>query len=297
MNATTPSNKLSAHAAVLATNLAFAANFSFVKMISPRPVAPLAINMLRVGFSLLLFWLLWLAAKEKQGIRREHIGRFVLCGLTGVAINQMAFIKGLTLTSTVHAALLGLATPLIITLFAVWILKEKLTLAKGSGLLLGIGGAVLLIASKTGTGAGSNPLLGDALVLLNAVSYAAYFILVKPLMQTYSALHVMRWMFTFGLLFILPFAWADTAAIGWEELSPGGFGALAFIVVAGTFMAYVFNAYGIRQLGAATTGSYIYTQPVFAVLLASFFLAETISLDKVLAAVLIFTGVYLVGRK
>lgn len=281
----------------MATNLAFAANFSFVKMISPQPVPPLAINLLRVGFSLILFWLLWLFAKEKQGIRKEHLGRFVLCGLTGVAINQVAFIKGLTLTSTVHAALLGLATPLIITLLAVWILGEKLTGAKACGLLLGIGGAGLLIASKSSTGAGANPLLGDALVLLNAISYAAYFILVKPLMQTYSALHVVRWMFTFGMLFILPFAWTDTASIAWTDLSPGGFGALAFIVVAGTFMAYVFNAYGIRQLGAATTGSYIYTQPVFAVLLAAFFLSETLSPDKVLAAVFIFAGVYWVGKK
>jgi drug/metabolite transporter (DMT)-like permease len=297
LKATASTHKLPAHAAVLATNLAFAANFSFVKMISPRPVAPLAINLLRVGFSLLLFWLLWLAAKEKQGIKKEHIRRFLLCGLTGVAINQTLFIKGLTLTSTVHASLLTLVTPLVITLFAVWILKEKLTVAKACGLLLGIGGAVLLVASKTSSNSGSNPLLGDTLILINAISYAGYFILVKPLMQTYSALHVVRWMFTFGLLFILPFAWADTAAIAWSDLGTGGLGALAFIVVAGTFMAYVFNAYGIRQLGAATTGSYIYTQPVFAVLLAAFFLSETLSWDKVMAAALIFAGVYLVGRK
>lgn len=282
---------------MLATNLFFATNYNLIRVVSPQPVAPLALNVLRIGFSLLLFWLLWIFAREKQGIQRKHIGRFILCGLTGVAINQTSSIKGLTLTSTIHASLLGLVTPLVITLFAIWILKEKLTLAKGLGLLLGICGAVMLVASKTSTGTGSNPLLGDTLILINSISYAAYFILVKPLMLVYSPLHVMRWIFTFGLLLVLPFAWSDTAAIGWSELDAGGWAAVIFVVVAGTFLAYVFNAYGLRHLGAATTGSYIYTQPVFAVLIATVLFSESLSFDKLISAALIFAGVYLVGKK
>jgi drug/metabolite transporter (DMT)-like permease len=230
-------------------------------------------------------------------MQRKHIGRFVLCGITGVAINQTFFIKGLTLTSTIHASLLIMATPLIITLFAVWILKEKLTRQKSLGLLLGVGGATLLVASKEPGGSGSNPLLGDTLILINAISYAAYFILVKPLMQAYSTLHVVRWVFTFGLLFILPVGWTDTAAISWTELTTSDWGALLFVVFAATFLAYVFTAYGISKLGASVTGSYIYTQPVFAVLIATFLLNESLSAGKLLAAALIFSGVYLVGRK
>jgi drug/metabolite transporter (DMT)-like permease len=289
-------NALKAHLAVLATNLFFAANFSFVKLISPHPVTPIALNVLRLLFSLVLFWLLWLLARDKQGLQKKHIGRFILCGITGVAINQTFFIKGLTLTSTVHASLLIMVTPLLISLFAVWILGEKLTGIKALGLLLGIGGAALLVLSKQAS-SGTNPLLGDVLILINAISYAAYYILVKPLMQVYSSLHVVRWVFTFGLLLVLPLGWTDTTSIDWSAFDAKGIAALLFVVFAGTFLAYVFTAYGIRHLGAAIAGSYIYTQPVFAVAIAAFVLGETVTWHKALSAILIFAGVWLVGRK
>jgi len=112
-------------------------------------IGPYGLNLVRVGVSLILFWSLWLLGKSikadkavNAGIKKEHFWRFFLCGLTGVAINQMLFIKGLTMTSTIHAALLMLSTPLLITILAFWILKERVTIAKALGLALGIGGAV-----------------------------------------------------------------------------------------------------------------------------------------------------------
>ncbi len=229
------------------------------------------------------------------GIRKEHFWRFALCGLTGVAINQMLFIKGLTMTSTIHASLLMLCTPLLITILAFWVLKEKVTPAKILGLALGIGGAVLLVSSKEKSGTAS--LTGDLLIVLNAISYTLYFILVKPLMQVYSPLHVVRWVFTFGFVMIFPFCWTQFVAVDWNAFEWTHIVSLAFIVVCGTFLAYSFNVYGLRHLGAGITGSYIYTQPVFAAIVAMFFLPERFSVEKVLAAVLIFTGVFLVSKK
>lgn len=110
--------RFKAHIAVLLTNLFFAANYSMVKFISPAFVKPFAVNVLRVGLSLVLFWVVWLFGKTPAGIRKKDWGRFVWCGLTGVAINQMLFVKGLTLTTTIHASLLTLVTPLLVTLFA-----------------------------------------------------------------------------------------------------------------------------------------------------------------------------------
>jgi drug/metabolite transporter (DMT)-like permease len=265
-----------AHLAVLGTNLFFAANYSLVKLISPSLIRPFALNVLRVGFSLLLFWLLWLAQPKPQPVQRNHWGRLLLCSITGIAINQTFFIKGLTLTSTVHASLLILATPLLITVFALVVLKEALTVFKILGLVLGIGGSVLLILSKENSAHAPQYLLGDVLVLINAISYAAYFILVKPLMQTYSPLQVIRWVFTFGLILILPFSWGELQQVQWPLFELKHFLCLAGVVVTGTFFAYLFTTYGIQVLGAGITGAYIYTQPVFAVLIAAFFLSETL---------------------
>ncbi|RYY95361.1 MAG: DMT family transporter, partial [Chitinophagaceae bacterium] len=195
-------HSVKAHAAVLGTNLFFAANFSLVKMISPRLVAPFGLNIYRVGVSLLLFWLLWLFSPRKTRLARPDRARIITCGLTGVAINQMLFIRGLTLTSGIHAALLMLTTPLLITVFALWVLKEQGSRWQLPGLLLGVGGAAWLIAGGSASAGARDPLLGDALILLNAIFYSVYFILVKPLMQRYTPIEVVRWVFTAGFVFM-----------------------------------------------------------------------------------------------
>jgi drug/metabolite transporter (DMT)-like permease len=287
-------NATKAHIAVLLTNLFFAVNYSFVKIISPLLIKPFGLNVYRVGISLILFWIIWIPGKTAPGIKKEHIGRFILCGLTGIAINQMLFVKGLTMTSTVHASLLMLTTPLLITIFAFFVLKEAVTFLKIAGLLLGVSGAVILITAKESEVHASNYLLGDLLIFLNAISYSIYFILVKPLMQNYSPLHVVRWVFTIGFFMILPFGWIEADSVAFNQFEIKHFIYLAFIVLTGTFLAYYFTAYGLQHLGAGKTGAYIYTQPVFAFLFAAILLSETLSLQKIIAACFIFTGVYMV---
>ena len=285
------------HIAVLMTNIFFGVNYSLVKLISPKPVGPYALNLLRVSSSLLLFWAVWLFSSNAAGIRKQDVSRFLWCALTGVAINQLLFIKGLTLTSTIHASLLILITPIIVTVFALWVLKEKFTLIKAIGLALGIGGSVFLIMQKEAQQHATDYLLGDIMILLNAISYSIYFILVKPLMKIYTPLHVIRWVFTFGFIMLLPFCWGQTASINWSDFAWYDFAALATIAIPGTFLAYYFNAYGIRTIGAGTTGTYIYTQPVFVAIIATVFLHEQLTWQKILAATAILSGVFLVGLK
>jgi drug/metabolite transporter (DMT)-like permease len=286
-----------AHIAVLSTNLFFAINFSLVKYISPALIKPYAVNILRVGVSLILFWLLWTMSDVKPHIKRKHWGRFFLCGLMGIAINQMFFIKGITYTSAIHASLLILLTPILITVFAFTVLKEKVAMIKALGLALGIGGAVLLILSKEQSSSASDYLFGDLLIVINAVSYTIYFIIVKPLMAVYPPLHVVRWVFTFGFLMILPFGWNEFVSIPWVKLEWSHYLSILFIVVPGTFLAYFFNIYGIQHLGAGATGSYIYTQPVFAAIIAVIFFHEQLTPAKLLAGIMIFLGVFLVSFK
>jgi drug/metabolite transporter (DMT)-like permease len=285
------------HLAVLMTNIFFASNYSVIKIIAPKFVGPYALNVLRVAISLLLFWTVWLFGSTTAGIRRKDVPRFLLCALTGIAINQMLFIKGLTLTSTIHASLLILVTPIAVTVFALWVLKEQFTILKAAGLALGIGGAVFLVLQKEAVNHASDYLLGDILVIINAISYSVYFILVKPLMKNYSPLHVIRWIFTIGFFMILPFGWSETTVIQWENFQWYHYLCLASITITGTFLAYYFNVYGIQKIGASMTGSYIYTQPFFVAAIAIIFLGEVLTWQKILAAVLILAGVFLVSYK
>lgn len=296
MNQST-SNNLRAHTAVILTNVFFAVNYSMVKLISPSLIGPFALNVVRVGISLVLFWVVWLFGKTAAGIDKKDWPRFLWCALTGVVINQLLFVKGLTLTSTIHAALLILVTPIVVTLFAFWILKERFTVYKALGLALGIGGATFLILQREGGQHATNYLLGDVLIIINAISYSVYFILVKPLMERYSPLHVIRWVFTIGFFGILPVGWQQTADVSWQAFGWQHLAALFSVCVLGTFLAYYFNIYGIQKLGASITGTYIYTQPVFAVAIAIIFLDEALTWQKIVSALLIFAGVYLVSKK
>ena len=291
-------SQVKAHFALLGTNLFFAINYSAIKyFILNHYAGAFGINMIRVGTSLVLFWILFLFKPDKTRIRRKDIPVFLLCALTAIALNQMLFIKGLSFTLPIHASLLTLITPILITIIAARVLKEKLTIAKVTGLLLGVSGAVLLISAREISAPGDNILLGDFLVILSSVAYTFYFILVKPLMKDYSPILVTRLIFTFGFFMILPISINELNHITWEVFTFKDWSLLFLIAIPGTFFAYIFNVYGIKILSASTAGAYIYSQPVFAVIVAMVFLKEELSFYKIIAAILIFAGVYLSNRK
>ena len=290
-------SKTKAHIAVLIANLIFGAGYAVIKTITPAYLAPYSLNVVRVVVSLILFWSLLLFKPSKASIDKKDIPLFILCGITGVAINQIMFVKGLSLTSAIHSSLLSLATPIFITIIALWLIKEKFSINKFMGLALGIGGATLLVLVKDVQSSNSSSLLGDMFVLINAVSYAFYMVIVRPLMEKYNALHVLRWVFTFGAFFILPIALPDFIATDWSVFGTAQWVALAFVVLFVTFISYLFTVYGLQELGPSVTGAYIYTQPVFATIIAMVFAGEHFTMIKALAAVLIFSGVYLVNRK
>lgn len=287
-----------AHIALFFTNIFFAINLSAVKhLTNSELVKPFGLNVVRIGVSVLLFWAMYLLKPVNIKIKKEDRLRLFLCAVCGIAINQLFFIKGLSLTYPIHAALLLLITPILIVFIAAWILKERLSFFKLAGLVLGISGALVLIFAKDINGNGANVLLGDLFIIINAVSYTIYFIIVKPLMLKYNAVVILRWIFTIGLILVLPFGWQEFIEIPWQAYTAIDFTSMALIVITGTFLAYLFNLYGIKMLGASVAGFYIYTQPVFAALIAMLFLHENLALYKIIAAALIFSGVYLANKQ
>ncbi|MEO7523564.1 MAG: DMT family transporter [Ferruginibacter sp.] len=290
-------NKTKAHLALLATNIFFAINFTAVKyLINLKLVKPFGLNLIRVAVTTLLLWVIFLFKKQRTVIARKDISRFILCALTGIAINQLLFIKGLSLTYSIHASLLMLTTPILITIIAAFVLKERLTNFKIAGLAMGISGAAILISARENSGNAPDVLWGDILVIINAASYTVYFILVKPLMTSYNPITVIRMIFTIGLFMILPFCLQEFSEIPWQSYDVRNLSILALIVLGGTFCAYLFNVYGIKILGASKAGAYIYSQPFFAAAIAMIFLKEELSWYKIIAAVFILTGVYLATK-
>jgi drug/metabolite transporter (DMT)-like permease len=291
-----------AHMAVLSANFIFAVNFSTMKLLTAGFIPAFALNLVRVGVSVPLFWMLYLlnpGKAGKPGIAKSDVKRFVLCAIAGVAINQLLFVKGLSLTLSIHGALLILATPIFITAMAAWLLHEALTWNKALGLVLGIGGATLLVLARSGSGSGHAPnmILGDIFIIANAISYAFYFVWVRPLMNHYTPVHVLRWVFTIGAFFILPFGLPALLETDFGAFTSMAWISLVFVVLGATFLAYLFNIYALKALGPGIVGSYIYTQPVFATFIGIIFLHEALTFTHLLSAALIAAGVFVVNVK
>jgi drug/metabolite transporter (DMT)-like permease len=180
-----------AYTAALVANLIFGSSYAAVKFITPGYIHPFALNFVRVAVTLSLFWILFLFKPGKVKFDRKDLPRFLICALTGIVINQLFFIKGVSLTTVIHSSLLSLGSPIFITIIAAWLLKEGFTILKAIGLACGVGGASILILMKDQSGAATNMVLGDILVLINAISYAFYLVLVRPLMAKYSGIQVL----------------------------------------------------------------------------------------------------------
>lgn len=288
--------KTKAHLALLGANMFYGAGYTVAKSVMPRLVEPLAFILLRVGVVTALFFLIFpRPGKGRNRIARKDWPILILGGLFGVALNQMLFFLGLNQTLPIHASLIMMSTPLLITLFALVFHRQRLGASRYLGIALGIiGAALLMLAGKQITLTG-NTALGDLLVFLNATSYALFLVIIKPLMERYRALVVIRWVFFFGLCFVFPFGWSSFMEIRWADFALPDFGALLFIVVFTTFFTYLWNAYALRHVSATVAGAYIYVQPLFASWIALVYFGEEITWIKAGAMVLLFVGVYLVN--
>ncbi|MEQ9262990.1 MAG: EamA family transporter [Owenweeksia sp.] len=291
-----PKEKLTAHLALLAVALIYGLNYSIAKDVMPAYITPLTFILVRAIGATSLFWL---TARifHWEKVKRKDLGRMALCGVFGVACNQMFFFEGLNLTTPISAAVIMTANPILVLVMSAILLKESLRPSRIVGIVLGIAGALFLITrgGQVADIMDSDKSLGNLLVLLNAASYAAYLVLVKPLMRKYEAITVIRWVFLFGLIMVLPFGWPHFGDIQWAQMPVNIIWKVGFVVICTTYMAYLLNVFALKTVTSTTVSFYIYLQPLFAALAAIALGKDEITLILCLSALLLFAGVYLVS--
>ena len=284
-----------AHIAIFIVGLIYGLNYLIAKDVMQGYIQPRGFIFIRVTGASLLFWLFHASAKAEKIERKDYL-RIALCGLTGVALNQMMFFEGLNLTTPINASIIMTSSPIIVLLVSAIIYKEKLTPAKIIGIALGAAGAIYLIAgNKEVSLLESGTSLGNLFVFVNAVSYSSYLILVKPLMAKYEALTVIKWVFLAGFIFVLPFGTQQFLEVEWGTMGWIILLEVAFVVIFTTFIAYLFNVFALKTLSSTVVSSYIYIQPFFATAAAIALKVEVLTWEQVGAAAFIFTGVYLVS--
>jgi drug/metabolite transporter (DMT)-like permease len=189
------------------------------------------------------------------------------------------------------------SNPILVLLFGIFLVTESFSTKKGIGVTLGALGAILLITNGGQLSLNNEHFWGNIMVFINASSYAVYLVLVKPLMQKYKPITVISWVFLFGILFVIPFGWSDFQAIKWATMPCVILWQVAFVVIGTTFLAYLFNIYGLKTLNPSTVSTYIYLQPVLASIVAIIASSDSLDTTKIGSSILIFLGVYLVSHK
>lgn len=286
---------LFAHLAIFGANLIYGINYSVAKELMPDYLTPFAFIFCRVMGALLLFFLLDLLMRGKEKVEKKDFWRLAVCGLFGVASNQLMFFHGLNLTSPINAAIIMTCNPILVLIFSAMIIRERITATKVGGVFLGLAGAAALILHGKNLSVENDGLMGDLFIFLNATSYALYLVLVKPLMSKYNPLTIIKWVFFFGAIYVFPFGFNGFLKIDWWGFHENIWYAFLFVIIGTTFLAYLFNIYGLKRLNPTTVSSYIYSQPLIATSIALIFHNGKLDAVKVIAAILIFSGVYLVS--
>jgi len=283
-------------AAFLATSI-YGINHTIAKEVMPIYIGSSGFIMLRLLGATSIFWLISLFA-PKEKIERGDFLKIIFASILGMCINMLAFFRGLELSTPINSGVIITLSPVLVLILSYFFLKEKITVKKILGILIGFSGAVFLIlnSSKTGINAPNIP-LGNSFFLLNASAYAGYLIIVKPLTRKYNIFTLMKWLFLIGLIISAPITFNQFIEVKWTELPWFAIWRMGYVVIGTTFLTYLFNIYALKKLSPTTVGSFIYLQPIITILFALITANDTLDTTKILSCILVFIGAYLVSFK
>jgi drug/metabolite transporter (DMT)-like permease len=285
------------HLIMVAVTLIFGINIPLSKSLLPLSISPESLTLSRILFGTIAFWTASLFIPAQKTPLKDHLF-FILGSFCGVSLNQGLFVLGLNMTSPIDASIIITSGPLFAMIFAALLLKEPISLMKISGVVVGALGAILLVynAHHAST-ANSSSLTGNLMVFGSAIIYAFYLVFSKPLTQRYSPITIMKWMFLYAAVFVTPFFYHQLISTP-VYIHPEKIAVLQMIytLVMATFITYLLIPMAQQRIRPTTISMYNNFQPLIASLVAVGVGMDHFSLIKVLSAVLIFFGVYLVTR-
>ena len=283
--------------AAFGASLIYAINHTLAKGIMPIYIKPFGFIFLRVTGAAALFWLvsIW-GPKEK--IERKDWSRIIGCAIFGMTINMLAFFKGLQLSTPINSSVMITIVPILVFVLSAIFLGEKIKFLRIIGILFGFSGALglILFGTEVRQDAPNIP-LGNMLFIVNAATYAIYIILVKPLTAKYHAFTLMKWFFLIGVIINFPITISEFSEVQWTTLPQDVIGKMIFVVIGTTFFTYLLNVFALKTLKASTISSFIYLQPLLAISFAIVMGADSLNVIKIISALLVFIGVYLVTKK
>lgn len=266
-------------------------------------IAPLTLTGMRIIGAALLFWfggfILPKSIAPKETIDRKDIRALIVASLLITFANQMCVIFGMSMTSPVDATVMCSTTPFF-TLILVWMLwNQSPGWAKLLGVILGFSGMLVFILSgKTDEAMNvSNPLLGDIICICSQIFGAIYMVKYAFLTRKYSPFTLMKWLFSISGILMFFISGPSIVSTAWSIIPFKVILETGYVVVFGTFIAYVFLPIGQRGLSPTSIAMYNYLQPIVAAIFSIIAGLAAITLPTIVGTILIFLGVWMVNKK
>lgn len=288
------SNKAS-YAALLAVQIAFG-TFPVVGKLVLAVLPSVALVGIRIGIAAFIFYVFQRTRGSLRLAEKRDYLLMAAFGVVGVALNQLLFVKGLSLTKATNASLIAVTIPIFAILVGVLIGTEKLRGAKIAGIVLAAAGVIFLIDPRKASFSAETT-LGDLLVVLNSLSYGIYVATSKNAVTRNGAIKSITWIFIFASLFCVPLGAFSLSTIDIAAVDVSIWLMALHIAIAATALPYFLNAWALARVNPSTVAVFVYLQPVIGFLMAVIFLGERIGANFIIAAALIFAGVFLVTKR
>ena len=283
--------------AALGATLIYALNHTIAKDVMPTYIQGFGFIGIRLIGATIAFWLIGLLM-PKQHIDKADRWAFLRAAFFGMAINMLAFFKGLEYSTPINSTVIITTTPIMVFLFSVILLKENIRPKRAIGVLIGFLGALsLVLFSQQAPANAPNISLGNFLFIANASTYGIYMIYVKPLSEKYNTIHLLKWLFLIGLLMTMPFTLPELLEVDFQQMPHSVWWRIGFVVLGTTFMTYLLMVYAIRHLRATSLSVFTYLQPIIGIVYAALVGADFMTPVKWIAMSLVLLGVFLVTKQ
>lgn len=289
------SKTLKAHLALLLAGCMWGLMAPVGKSAMEAGITNLSLATMRMVGAAVCFWTASLFAKKEKVSTRDFALLF-FAALLCIVFNQGLFIIGLSFTSPVDASIITTSLPIVTMILAALFLKEPITPVKITGVLMGAVGALILVLSNQHSSGNEGNIWGDIMCLIAQICFACYLTIFKGLIARYSIFTLMKWMFTFASICFIPFSFHDLSDMVSQSFSITVWLEVGYVVLFGTFFAYLFILTGQKTLRPTIVSMYNYVQPIVGASVSVLIGLGTFGWTKAVASVLIFAGVYVVTQ-
>ena len=285
------------HIACFTAYLIFGLNIIVCKdLTSSNAISPLALFTLRsLGAGALIWYISFI--KPKESVERHDLPKILAASVLGFFLTQITFLMAISQITPMDCSIVASLSPLYTMFIAAFTLKEPISAKKVGGVVLSLCGILYLIINSvtaTSTTIQTTP-VGVLLIVANSLCFSLYLGIFKPKIGKYSVITFMKWIFLFSSLMTLPFTATEIVKTEFLALPLSFIAELAFLIICATFVTYFLIPVGQKLLRPTLVSMYSYVQPVVAVVLRVCVGMDTLTWQKILAAITVFSGVVIVS--